>query len=102
MDWLAPWVPLIAGLGGLAGLGALLKVFFDRKATLYTQFNALVDQFQEDRKEDRGERKELNAKVERVLDLYHLERDYSTKLLAWGLAGAPPPPPEREKPTTTE
>lgn len=100
-DWL---VPVIVALGGGTGLGAFIKALFDGKssatAQAATQLNALVDQLQEVNKEDRTERKELSAKVERVLDLYHIERDHSADLYVWALNGAPPPPPERRKPST--
>jgi hypothetical protein len=93
---MADWLPWVAAAGGLlTALAAFVKVFFDRKNTTQTHTNALLDQYQEDRKADREERKELNGKVEKVLDLYYVERDYSAELLAWGLQGAPPPPPNR-------
>jgi len=94
-EWL-PWVGAAAGF--LTALGAFLKIFFDKRNTVQTHANALLDQYQEDRAADRKLNAELHTKVDTVLTLYADERDYSTILLAWGLAGAPPPPPERRKP----
>lgn len=91
-EWL-PWVAAAAGF--LTGLGGFLKVLFDKKIASQTHANTLLDQYQEDRKSDREERKELNSKVEKVFELYYIEREHSAELLAWGLAGAPPPPPQR-------
>lgn len=91
-EWL-PWVTAAAAL--LTAAGAFIKIFFDKKNTVQTHTNALLDQYQEDRASDRTLNKELHAKVDTVLALYADERDYSTILLAWGLAGAPPPPPAR-------
>lgn len=99
-EWL---VPALIALGGGTGIGAVITPLVtargSAKNVALTQLNALVDQLQEDRKEDRAERKALNAKVENVLELYHIEREHSTELLAWGLNGAPPPPPTRRTPT---
>jgi len=94
-EWL-PWVAAAAGF--LTAVAALVKPFFDRRATVQTHTNALLDQYQEDRKADREVQDKLSTKVDTVLELYANERDYSTILLAWGLAGAPPPPPARRKP----
>lgn len=93
---MAEWLPWVTAAGGLlVGLGGFLKVIFDRKIAAQTHSNSLLDQYQEDRTADRVERKELNAKVEKVFELYYIEREHSAELLAWGLAGAPPPPPQR-------
>jgi hypothetical protein len=93
---MADWLPWVVAAGGiLTALAALIKVFFDRRNTNETHTNTLLDQYQEDRRADREDRKDLNAKVEQVFELYYVEREHSAELLAWGLAGAPPPPPQR-------
>ena len=98
---MAEWLPWVTAAGGLlAALGAFLKVFFDKRNTVQTHSNALLDQYQEDRKADRELNEKLHTKVDHVLALYADERDYSTILLAWGLAGAPPPPPQRRSRAT--
>lgn len=98
------WLTIVAAVGGGTGLGAVLKAVLDARGSAVTatntQLNALVDQLQEDRREDRDERNNLSVKVETVLELYHIEREHSADLYAWGLAGAPPPPPERRKRAT--
>lgn len=95
---MAEWLPWVTAAGGLlAAFGAFLKIFFDKKNNVQTHTNALMDQYQEDRKADREANDKLHTEVKTVLALYADERDYSTILLAWGLAGAPPPPPERRK-----
>lgn len=96
-DWL---LPALVALGGGTGLGAVLKAVLDARGSAYTQLQALVDQLQKDRSEDRATSARYAAKVDVVLEHLQIEREYSTVLLAWGLQGAPPPPPERRAPTT--
>lgn len=100
---MAEWLPWVAAAGGfLTALAAFVKVFVDKRNNTQTHTNLLLDQYQEDRKSDREVQEKLHTKVDKVLALYADERDYSTILLAWGLAGAPPPPPQRRKTTVTE
>jgi len=97
---MAEWLQWVVALGGLAGLGGFLKVFFERKNNANAHSIALLDQYQEDRAADRALNEKLHTKVDQVLKLYHDEHEYSTVLLAWGLAGAPPPPPQRQQRVT--
>ena len=99
---MAEWLPWVVAAGGfLTAVSALTKVFFDRKNDANTHSIALLKTYQEDRKADREVQEKLHLKVDQVLRLYQDERDYSTILLAWGLAGAPPPPPARIVTTIT-
>lgn len=103
-DWL---LPAFAALFGGTGLGGLIKTLVDSRGSAQArkqeaqnasdrQAIALVDQYQEDRAADREQLKTYASKVDAVLEHLQVEREYSTALLAWGLAGAPPPPPERK------
>lgn len=94
-DWL---IPALIALGGGTGLGAVLKAVLDARGSAYAQLQALVDQLQKDRTEDRATSARYAAKVDVVLEHLQIEREYTTVLLAWGLNGAPPPPPERRAP----
>ena len=89
------WLSLLIAAGGGTGLGAILNVIFAARGSAYTQLHALVDQLQEDRQSDRKELAAYSAKVDAVLLLLEIEREYSLALHAWALAGAPPPPPAR-------
>jgi hypothetical protein len=89
------WLQWVVALGGGTTIGAFLKMFMDNKTNANAHSIALLKTYQEDRKADREVQEKLHAKVDEVLALYADERDYSTILLAWGLAGAPPPPPAR-------
>ena len=94
----ADWVAVAALLIGGGGLGGLVTALVTARGSVYKNLNDLVDQLQEDRKNDREVAGLLTTRVERVLFELHLEREYSTALLVWGMNGAPPPPPARQKP----
>lgn len=102
-EWL---LPAFATLGGGVGLGAIIRALFDARGSAQTrkqealnaadkQANALVDQYQEDRTADRAQLRAYADKVDEALGHLQVEREYSSDLYAWGLAGAPPPPPMR-------
>lgn len=98
-EWL---LPTVLAVGGGTGLGALVTALVNARGSVYTQLNLLVDQLQEDRKQDREELKASRAEVKGIGEkvdnaLLHLqiEREYSSDLYAWGMNGAPPPPPQR-------
>lgn len=91
-DWL---VPVLLAAGGGTGLGAVLNALFQARGSAYTQLHALVDQLQEDRKNDREALAIYSSKVDTALEHLQIEREYSADLYMWGLNGAPPPPPAR-------
>lgn len=91
----ADWLPLIVAVIGGGGIGTLITALMTARNSTYKNLNDLVDQLQEDRREDRASVTGLTAKVEDVLKELHLEREYSAALYIWGMAGAPPPPPNR-------
>lgn len=94
----ADWLPLIVAIIGGGGLGTLITALMSARNSTYKNLNDLVDQLQEDRREDRASVTTLTAKVEVVLKELHLEREYSAALYLWGMAGAPPPSPKRALP----
>lgn len=94
-DWL---LPVLLALGGGTGLGSFLTAIFNARGAGYAQLNILVDQLQEDRTADRTALAAYSAKVDGALLLLQIERDYSSAIYAWALAGAPPPPPVRRAP----
>lgn len=95
-EWLAIAVALIGG----GGLGTLITAIFTARGSVYKNLNDLIDQLQEDRVSDRDSISALNTRVDRVLSELHTEREYSTALYLWGMAGGPPPPPVRQTPAT--
>ena len=91
----ADWLPVIVAVLGGGGVGTLITALLSARNSTYKNLNDLVDQLQEDRREDRSSVTALTDKVEDVLKELHLEREYSAALYLWGMAGAPPPPPMR-------
>lgn len=91
----AEWLPWIIAILGGGGIGTLITAWLSARNSTYKNLNDLVDQLQEDRREDRASVYTLTKKVEDVLKELHLEREYSAALYLWGMAGAPPPPPRR-------
>lgn len=89
------WIPLIVAVLGGGGVGTLITALLSARNSTYKNLNDLVDQLQEDRREDRSSVNTLTGKVEDVLKELHLEREYSSSLYLWGMAGGPPPPPLR-------
>lgn len=99
MDQLPVWlIPVIAAVVGGGGVGTLLTALVTARGSVYKNLNDLVDQLQEDRAADRETLFALNSRVDRVLSELHTEREYSSALYLWGMAGAPPPPPLRQSP----
>jgi hypothetical protein len=76
-------------------LGAILNALFAARGSAYTQLHALVDQLQEDRKNDREALASYSTKVDQALEHLQIEREYSADLYIWAVNGAPPPPPAR-------
>lgn len=95
------WLPILVAIIGGGGIGTLITAFLSVRNSTYKNLNDLVDQLQEDRREDRASVSTLTNKVEDVLMELHLEREYSAALYLWGMAGAPPPPPLRNTPHPT-
>lgn len=93
------WLPIAAAILGSGGAGALLNALFSARGSVYKNLNDLVDQLQEDRQDDRSAVSALTDRVNTVIAELHVEREYSTALYMWGMAGAPPPPPQRRKPS---
>lgn len=91
----AEWLPFIIAILGGGGVGTLITALLSARNSTYKNLNDLVDQLQEDRREDRASVSTLTVKVEDVLSELHREREYSSSLYLWGMAGGPPPPPLR-------
>lgn len=95
------WLLILGAIGGGTGFGAVITALFNAKGQAYTQLNALVDQLQEDRKNDREALMLYSGEVRGALMHLQIEREYSSDLYAWGVAGAPPPPPSRRSTDVT-
>lgn len=95
MNEITFWLPFIAALVGGGGVGTLVTALVSARGSVYKNMNDLVDQLQEDRVADRETVSALTTRVNLVLTELYIEREYSSSLYHWGLAGAPPPPPAR-------
>lgn len=102
----APWIPWVGAILGGSGITALISALLTRRTakqeTVAKQTQALFDAMakqraddQTEKIEDRKHRAEMSAKLDIALARLANEQIYSTLLLQWGLAGAPPPPPTR-------
>ena len=94
-------LPIIAAVVGSGGVASLITTLVQRRTSKQQQ---LIDgwakdrqMFLEERIEDRRHRAVLDSKLDTTLAALTAERAYSTVLLQWGLAGAPPPPPTRQE-----
>lgn len=93
------WLPLIVAILGGAGVGGLVTALVNARGSIYKNLHDLIDQLQEDRKDDRASLSSLHGKVDATLLELSFEREYSLALYTWGMNGAPPPPPTRRQAT---
>lgn len=101
------WVlPTATGLGGLAGLAALITAIVNSRSSTFTQLqqfttavqaerNADRERYQQERLEDRERHAALDSKVTMLQGALGLWPVWEAEILAWGRAGGPPPEPKR-------
>lgn len=89
----APWLDAILYLAGLLVGGGALAAWVSRRVRPVDPLSVLVDQVQEERAEDRKERAENRARIDRVERNQRITIDYVHTLRQHIAEGKPPPPP---------